>query len=169
LESSDYVFATTAGTPFVKQLEMIFGEWHEKIPFFKDTIYDILLNDCEHEFFEGVPEKIQDLSQSYTLFLTTWNSTAFAIKTFQKGNILNCFAKVLGSELILKWKDHLQLFAQYSGDEEFYKNAVYIGDGPADRLFAQEAGIDFIHIGNEKKDRYEITTVADIEWVLEIL
>ena len=169
LESSDYVFATTAGTPFVRQLEMIFGEWHEKIPFFKDTIYDMLLNECEHDFFEGAIEKISELSQKYTLFLTTGNSTAFAIKAFQQWNILECFRKVLWSESVLKGKDHLEIFFQETGDSDFYKNAVYIWDGPADRTFAHDAGIDFIHIWNEKKDRYEIVTVAHIDTILEIL
>ena len=65
--------------------------------------------------------------------------------------------------------EHLNIFKEYSKDKVFFKNSIYVWDGHSDRIFAKEAWIDFIHIWNNKKDKYEIKSVKDIDNILNKL
>jgi len=166
-EKAQYIFSSTQWTPLKVQLESILGESHPKVQEYTDEIYSIILKNWNHAFFDKVPEKIKNLSKNYTLFLTTWNSTSFASNALQEWEIFDCFEKVIWSDLILKWKDHLEIFQGISWDQNFYKNSLYIWDGNSDREFAKEAWIDFIHIWNENRDIYEIESVTQIDTVLD--
>jgi FMN phosphatase YigB (HAD superfamily) len=166
--TSDYIFSTTQWTPLKEQLILIFWEKQkEKVEYFTANIYQLIREKWSHTFFPWVLEVVKKLSQDYTLFLTTGNSTPFATEVLKDGWIYECFEKVLGSDEILKGKPHLEIFRELSWDEEFYSHAIYTGDGPSDRAFAKEARIDFIHIWNEWKDVYEILSVKDIEPIIE--
>ncbi len=161
-ELAKSIFESTLGTPLLRQLEII-CEW---LPLDKkiicNKIYsDIFELDCN--FFPGVPQKIRELSNIFTLFLTTGNSTPTALKYLKKWEIEDCFSLILGSESILKWSEHLESFRNSSRDPYFYEHSVYIWDGESDRRFALEKGIDFIHIGTEWKDQYELSSVSLID------
>lgn len=167
LDKSRYVFENTMGTPLIKQIETIF-EWdynHQKIT---DEIYEELLH-LETEFFPGIIEKIKELSANYTLFLTTGNSTPTAMKHLEEWGIKDDFAIILGSDKLLKWREHIEEFIKYSCDDNFCHKAVYTGDWEWDKLFAWEFGIDFIRIGKFGKDKYEINSVSEIDEILRIL
>ncbi|MDD5213760.1 MAG: HAD hydrolase-like protein [Candidatus Gracilibacteria bacterium] len=167
LDKSRYVFENTMGTPLIRQIETIFeGDYnHQKIT---DEIYEELLH-LETEFFPGVIEKIKELSANYTLFLTTGNSTPTAMKHLEEGGIKDNFAIILGSDKLLKGRDHIEEFIRYSCDDDFCQKAVYTGDGEGDKLFSGQFDIDFIRIGKFGKDKYEINSVAEIDEILEIL
>ncbi len=79
------------------------------------------------------------------------------------------FNEVIGSDALLKWSDHIKKFYDISWDEEFYEEAVYVGDGDRDREIAMKHKIDFIHIGMDNIDTYEIASVKYIDSVLEEL
>lgn len=167
LDKSRYVFENTMGTPLIRQIETIF-EWdynHQKIT---DEIYEELLH-LETEFFPWVIEKIKELSANYTLFLTTGNSTPTAMKHLEEGWIKDNFAIILGSDKLLKWRDHIEEFIRYSCDDDFCQKAVYTWDWEWDKLFSGQFDIDFIRIGKFWKDKYEINSVAEIDEILEIL
>jgi len=166
LEKAKYIFKTTPWTALKTQIEYIF-EWDKNINTDKITkeIYKTLLN-YDADFFNWVPEKIKELCKKYKLFLTTWNSTKVAIKHLKKWWIIDCFELIYWSDKILKWIEHLNIFKEYSKDKVFFKNSIYVWDGQSDRIFAKEAWIDFIHIWNNKKDKYEIKSVKDIDKIL---
>ena len=168
-EKAWYIFNTTPWMALKSQLEIIM-DWASEIDIerMKTKIYAQILT-LEWHFFEWVPERIKQLSKTYTLFLTTGNSTPVAKKYLEWWWISNCFDLIYWSDQVLKWMDHLNIFKQYSQDEDFFKNSVYLWDGAQDRIYAAEAGIDFIHIWNEGKDTYEIESVVDIDNILEKL
>ena len=161
-----YVFQTTPGTALKNQIKMIF-DWIDNIDsdFITKEIYkDLLAHDAD--FFEWIPEKIIELKDDYKLFLTTWNSTEVARKHLIKWWIINYFELIYWSDVILKWMEHLNIFKEYSMDNDFFKNSVYVWDWQSDRIFAKQAWIDFIHIWDENIDEYEIKTVKDINNIL---
>lgn len=164
-ERARYIYNNTMWTPLLRQLEMI-CEWIDvDVQNLCDKIYsDIYELDCH--FFPWVPEKIQELSMTYQLFLTTGNSTPTAEKYLKNGKIFNSFELILGSNEILKWWAHLELFKEYSNDANFYEKSIYVGDGGSDREFALEKWIDFIHIWNAWYDQYEIPSVLHINSIL---
>ena len=155
-------------TPLLQQL-VIICQWLDiDTKELTQRIYGGILElDCR--LFDGVSQKIQELAVNYTLFLTTGNSTPAAIKHLKKWWIYECFDIVLWSDEIPKWHDHLEIFQKSTNDDEFYKKAVYIGDGNSDRVFASEKWIDFIHIGNQQIDTYEIQSVVQIQDILSML
>ncbi|MCP4523188.1 MAG: HAD family hydrolase [Candidatus Gracilibacteria bacterium] len=120
-------------------------------------------------FFPGVPELIQELSQTYTLFLSTGNSDDFANNILGKGGIRNCFEKILGSSYILKSPEHIQIFIDHMNDDHFSENSIFVGDGDRDREIADYYNMDFVHIGDDKKDLYEINRTTDIRNILSII
>ncbi len=67
-----------------------------------NEIYDLITKNVQARFFDGIPEKIKELSQKYKLYLSTGNSTAFAEKKLKEAGIYDCFEYVLGSDVHLK-------------------------------------------------------------------
>lgn len=167
-----YLFKTSAWTPLEKQMSEIFWcekKWKE----FWKKVYDEILKFNQKnpaQFFEWVPEKIKELSKKYKLFLTTWNHTKFAKEVLEKWWILDCFEKVLWSDEIHKWEQHLKIFKEKVElefwEKNFFEKSVYIWDWDADREFAWIFDIDFIHIWNEWKDEFEIGSVVEIDNIL---
>ena len=167
IEKAEYVFSTTAWMPLRKQIELIF-KWFDAIDTDKITsdIYTSLLwHDAD--FFEWATEKIMELKDNYKLFLTTWNSTQVANNHLKKWWIIEHFELIYWSDVILKWMEHLNLFKEYSWDNDFFKKSIYVWDWQSDRLYAKQAWIDFIHIWNQKIDKYEIKSVKDIDDILK--
>ncbi|MGE4443546.1 MAG: HAD family hydrolase [Candidatus Altimarinota bacterium] len=168
---------------YKKAQELFFIYGNFPLPYYLNQVYDdiILEKNLEQHilqefqiinenvyFFPGVCAKISQLSQNYTLFLTTASPTRIAKNALKIGGILELFEIIYGSEEVRKSEAHLEYFQEYSCDEDFYKKAVYIGDGNNDRFLAEAKNIDFIHIGNDKKDRYEIQNVVEIESILKL-
>lgn len=160
---ADYVFATTKWVPLENQLKIILWDDHIHIKKYEDAIYAEINKHVTHKFFTGVPELIKKLSKQYQLFLTTWNSTKFAESVLKDGKIYHCFQKVLWSDSILKWMPHLNIFSEISWDPDFFQHSFYIWDWEWDRMFANQASIDFIHIWDEKIGRYEVKNILEIK------
>jgi len=169
IAKAKYIFSTTPWMALKNQIKLVY-EWEDHTNSDNITweIYKILL-DHDACFFEWVIDKINELNKNYKLFLTTWNSTQVAIKHLKKWWIINHFELIYWSDKILKWMDHLNIFKNYSNDENFFSKSIYVWDGKSDRLFANEAWIDFIHIWNEKIDKYEIKSVKEINTILDNL
>lgn len=162
-----YVISNTAGSPIKKQLEMIFPDKNLELDKLKELIYEEILTHNAN-FFPWVIEKIKHLKEKYFLFLTTWNSTQVAEKHLKEAWIFELFEIIYGSEQVPKSEEHLEYFKDYSLDEDFYKKAIYIWDGNNDRILAGIKNIDFIHIWNDKIDKYEINSVCEIDEVLKL-
>ncbi len=122
----------------------------------------------EINFFDGIPEKIKQLSQSYTLFLSTGNSDEFAEKMLKKWGIDTCFSKILWSSFIPKSPEHIQQFIKYSGNENFIDEAIFIWDGQVDEAIAKFYGMDFIHISPFTENKFQIKSVNQIDNILNI-
>ena len=163
-----YVLSTTKWTPLVTQLKMILWQ-REDLNKIKEELYDIIMKETKEKFFPWIQTKIKDLSQKYTLLLSTGNSTKAAKKILISGWIIDCFTEILWSDTILKWPDHIKKFFDSFWDEEFYEKAVYVWDGDKDREIAMKYHIDFIHIGTDNIDKYEIPNVKYIDSILEEL
>jgi len=164
-----YIILQTLWKPLRLQIREIFPDKSEKeIEEITQNTYNRLAN-LKSEFFSWVPELIKNLCKNYKLYLTTWNSTQLAKQHLEEAWIYHCFEKVLGSDSILKWREHLEIFKDLSGDENFFEKAVYIWDGNSDREFAKMFNIDFVHIWNEGKDKYEIPVVTQLPEVLSLL
>jgi phosphoglycolate phosphatase-like HAD superfamily hydrolase len=119
------------------------------------------------KFFPWIPKKIKELSKKYKLFLTTWSSTDFAKKSLRKWWIKDCFELIYWSDKILKWQEHLDIFADYTWDNNFFEDSIYIWDWDMDRVFAKKSSIDFIYIWNKKIDKYEIESIVQIDAILK--
>lgn len=167
LDKARYVFENSFWSPLIRQIEDIFWQEYDSQKI-TDEIYDKLIN-IRTEFFPGVIEKIKELSKSYTIFLTTWNSTKVALKHLEEWWIKDNFAMILWSDKLLKGREHIEEFITYSHDENFSKKVVYTWDWEWDKLFAREFWIDFIRIWKKWLDKYEIDSVADIDKILNIL
>ena len=128
-------------------------------------IYELLgsLRD-KVKFFPWIKEKLKNLSKNYKFFLTTWSSTKFAKQTLEDWEIKQYFEKIIWSDKILKWHDHLEIFKELSLDENFYKNSIYIWDWEMDKLFAWEKNIDFVRVWSRwTEDENRIISVTDID------
>ncbi|MDD2870688.1 MAG: HAD hydrolase-like protein [Candidatus Gracilibacteria bacterium] len=172
LEKAKYIFGTTAGMNVFDQLKMIFIDKNfteKEIHQIGEKIYkSIRKKENEIEFFKGVPEKIKEFSKNYKLFLTTGNSTKFAKDVLEIGGIKECFELIYGSDEIKKGFQHINIFKNYSEDENFYKNSIYFGDGDMDKLFANEANIKFVRIGDFEEDGNEVLdSVKNIDKILK--
>lgn len=122
--------------------------------------------DDEVKFFPWVINKIKELSKNYTLFLSTWNSDNFANHVLNQWGIHDCFEKILWSSYILKSTQHIDELINYTWDENFSKQAIFIWDWQRDREIAKNKNIDFIHIWTDNTDTYEIQSVSKIDEVL---
>ncbi|MDD3646089.1 MAG: HAD-IA family hydrolase [Candidatus Gracilibacteria bacterium] len=167
-DTARYYLQNSQGMSLLEQMKTVFDN---KITAEKVTkeLY-ILLNTLRNKvsFIPGVQKKIRKLSKKYRLFLTTGSSTRFAKETLKDGSIEDCFELIYGSDEVLKGKDHIDIFKEYTQDENFYKNSLYIGDGDMDKLFAQESGIDFIRVGTRgTSDEVKISSVTYIDNILE--
>jgi len=133
-------------------------------------IYKLLWNLRDKvKFFPWVQEKIKELYQKwYKLFLTTWSSTDFATKTLKDWWIYNYFEKVIWSDKILKWKQHLEIFKELTWDSDFYKKSLYLWDWNMDKIFALESKIDFIRVWNRwEKDENRVKSILEIDRFLK--
>lgn len=168
VEKAKYIFSTTSWTPLLTQIEMLY-EWFPNVDCKKLTqdIYNEILK-LDTNFFPWVLDKISELKNDYKLYLTTWNSTLTAEKHLKNGWIYEYFQIVLWSDEIHKWELHLEIFEEHSNDTDFYKKSIYIWDWDSDRMFAKQKWIDFIHIWNDKIDKYEINSVREIDKVLKL-
>ena len=172
LEKAKYIFTTTPWMNVYDQLKITFDWKHindSQIKKIWDKIYKRIRNkEDKIWYFEWVPKKIIELSKKYKLFLTTWNSTKFAKDILKKWEIKDCFELIYWSDEIKKWKQHLEIFKNYSENENFYNESVYIWDWDMDKYFATESWIDFIRIWNfEENDNPIIESVLEIENVLQ--
>ena len=161
------ILQSCTGTPLIIELEMIF-EWKKVyLQELTDEIYEEIFKlDCQ--YYPGVISIVKQLSQTYILFLTTWNATKTAMKHLNAWWIQDYFSLVLWSDTLLKWIHHLEKFAGYTWDKFFYQNALYVWDGNSDREFAKMKDIDFIHVGHDRKDLYEIPSVREIGTILSL-
>jgi len=145
-DTSRYYLENSQGQSLQEQLENIF---QDKVLAERETkkIYKLLwtLRD-KVRFFPWIQEKIKELNKNYKLFLTTWSSTKFAKQTLKDWEIKKYFEKILWSDEILKWKEHLEIFKEISGENDFYKNSIYIWDWEMDKIFAIEQNIDFVRV-----------------------
>lgn len=165
-----YILSNTAWMPLLKQLKLIFEEQIKDLNLeeLTEKIYNELLSlENEITFFPWVMEKIKDLREKYTLFITTGNSTRFAREELEKAWIQDYFEVILGSDKFLKWPEHIKIFKEKVADDDFCKYAIYIWDGERDREIALSHNISFIHIGNENIDTYEISDIRDIDEIFE--
>ncbi|PZM84790.1 hypothetical protein DLH72_02870 [Candidatus Gracilibacteria bacterium] len=170
-EKLEYFFNSTRGTGLSSQIQMLLDLPEDKSKKIANDIYKKINQTEKGDFFDQVPEKIKQLSKKYKLFLSTGNSTIFAEENLRKGEIYNCFEYILGSEKISKSDEHIKIFKDYIGDDDFEKYAIFVGDGEKDREIAIYCGIDFIHIDenleNRFFDKYEIKSVSDIDIILD--
>jgi len=146
-DTARYYLENSQWQSLQEQLKYIFND-KQKAEKETKKIYKILwdLRD-KLKFFPWVKEKIKQLYDDwYKLFLTTWSSTKFAKQTLKDWWIYKYFEKVLWSDKILKWKEHLEIFKEISNDKDFYKKSLYIWDWNMDKIFAQELWIDFIRV-----------------------
>jgi len=119
-------------------------------------------------FFKWTEDKIKKLSKKYKLFLTTWNSTQFAKDILKEWWIINCFELIYWSDEIKKWKQHLDIFKNYSENDIFFKESIYFWDGDMDQLFAKESWIDFVRIWDfEEEENYVLESIAYIDNILD--
>jgi hypothetical protein len=152
----------------IKEWLTILLDWNiQEVQIHTDNIY-FIINTIEDtvSFFPWVKEKIIELSQTYTLFLSTWNSDNFANTVLENWWVHKCFHKILWSTNILKSRLHIDEFINYTWDEYFSEKAIFIWDGQRDREIAESMNIEFIHIWSDNKDIYEITSVSRIDEML---
>lgn len=161
-----YAFYSGSWARLFEILRFLFShELPEILQLHTDNLYK-KLSQVDGKFFPWVCEKIHELSQTYQLFLTTGNTTQTAKKYLSQWGILDKFTCILWSELIPKGREHMQYFFDSIWDDDFFHKSVYIGDSNADREIAKSHNIDFIHIGNDWIDRYEIQSVVQINDIL---
>jgi len=169
LDYAKYVFYQTMWKPLKKQIEIIYPDKSsEEIDKITKDLYEELWK-LKSELFPWVPEMIRRLSKKYDLFLTTWNSTKVAKEHLGKWWILKDFKVVLWSDKLLKGPEHMEYFKNFAQDEDFFKKAIYIWDWDSDREIAKMYNVDFVHIWNDWKDKYEIPVVTDLEKILSII
>ena len=128
-------------------------------------IYKLLWNLRDKvKFFPWVTGKIKELSKDYKLFLTTGSSTKFAKQTLKDWGIKKYFEKIIWSDEILKWKEHLETLKKISWDSNFYKKSIYLWDWEMDKIFAQEQNIDFVRVWNRwDKDENRVISIIEID------
>ena len=163
-EKIRYVLSNTKWTALKKQLHMILWDV-ENIDKINEDLYKKIMVSQKSDFIRGAKEKLHDLEEKYTLFLSTANSTESAKKILKDGWVDTLFAIILWSEKILKWPDHIKIFEEYTRDRFFIEDTIYIGDGEKDREIAMKFWIDFIHVWSDNIDTYEIPSIRYI-WPL---
>jgi len=168
-DTARYCFRNTQWQGLKEQLEFIFND-KKKVETETKVLYNILWNlKNKVVFFPWVKEKIKELYEKwYKLFLTTWNSTKFAKQTLKDWWIYEYFEKILWSEDIPKWKEHLEIFKETQYDNDFYKKSLYIWDWDMDKLFAQEVWINFVRVWSKWKGNENIVkNIVEIDKYLK--
>ena len=170
----EYFLSTTRWESLPVQVEQILNIWKKEAQEIAEEIYKKINYSVEKwDFFPWVTEKIKELSKSYKLFLSTWNSTKFAEENLKKWDIFDCFEYILWSENIWKSIEHIEIFKDYTWDKDFEKLAVFIWDWEKDRDIAKGVNMDFIHIDkylkNDFWDQYEIKSVSEISDILSLI
>lgn len=165
-----YYLSNSRWTWLPKQVEKILWKSPEESKKIADDIYKKINNLWNSKFFDGVPEKIKELSKKYILFLSTWNSTTFAENNLKNWEIYDCFEYILWSEKTPKSDEHIKIFKEIVWDDDFEKKSIFIWDGEKDREIAKKCAIDFVHIDenleNNFWDKYEIKSVALLSDIL---
>lgn len=168
-ESLQYFFHNTRWVALREQIKTFMKVDEKKAEKIANEIYELIQKDKSCVFFDGVPEKIKELSEKYKLYLSTGNSTAFATKKLKEAGIFELFEYVLWSERIMKWSEHIKIFEEQVW-ESLWENCVFIWDGQKDREIAHIHNMSFIHIDekleNTYDDIYEIPSVRDIDIIL---
>lgn len=167
-----YIFKTTTWMNLYDQVKIIFEDKNleeKEIEKIWNEIYKRINKDINKIiFFKDIPETIKSLSKNYKLFLTTWNSTHFAIKILEQWWIKDCFELIYWSDEIKKWSIHLNLFKDHSQDERFFEKSLYFWDWDMDKLYSNEANIDFVRIWDfEEVWNDVLVTVANIDIILD--
>ena len=131
----------------------------------KYIIFDFdgtLIDTKTKELFDGIPEMLKNLSENYTLFLSS-RSDDEDLKEFLKTEQLYWyFDVVFGSTIREKWKKHIEVFDLVSEDQNFINKTIYIWDDEFDRNIAKMAWISFVKIWKEGTDAYEIDKTTDL-------
>ncbi len=174
-----YFFNNTRWVALKEQIHQFMKVNEQKAEEITQEIYKLIRDNEKTSFFDWVPEKIKELSKNYKIYLSTWNSTAFAEKKLKEWWIFDCFEYILWSDIHLKWENHINIFKDFSRDENFEKNFIFIWDWQKDREIAKMYNNHFIHIDeellneyneellNEYNDEFEIKSVADIDNILQ--
>lgn len=123
--------------------------------------------DFHNNFFPWVIDLIKKLSKDYKLYLSTGNSTEFAIKELKQWWILELFEVIQWSTHITKSPTHIDIFVEHSWDSDFTKKSIFIWDWANDRYIAQYFDIPFIHIWSEWVDTYEVEKTTNITKILK--
>lgn len=141
-------------------LKNVYGRFDEEIKIIHDDLYLILnQKNKESKYIEWTIEKIEELKDKYSLFLSTWSSTWFAEEILTKWWIRDYFEIIQWSEIIPKSEVHLDIFKEYSWDDDFFKYALSIWDSMRDEFFAEERKIDFILIWDKYKKISDIKEI----------
>ena len=172
LEKAKYIFTTTMWINIFDQFKLIFDDKNmsdKEIKHLWEKMYKrIRSKEDKMHFFKWTEDKIKKLSKKYKLFLTTWNSTQFAKDILKEWWIINCFELIYWSDEIKKWKQHLDIFKNYSENDIFFKESIYFWDGDMDQLFAKESWIDFVRIWDfEEEENYVLESIAYIDNILD--
>lgn len=166
-DTARYYIENSQGQSLQDQMKYIFKN-DKKAEKITKKLYTLLnkLRD-QIQFIPWVKEKIMELSKNYKLFLTTWSSTKFAKQTLKTWWLDKYFELIYWSNEILKWKDHLNIFKDYSLDVNFFENSLYIWDWEMDKIFASESWIDFVRVWIRwEKDEKRIKSVKYIDKIL---
>lgn len=167
-DAARYYIENSQWQSLQEQLEHIFNN-KDKAEKETKKLYSLLnkLRDKIH-FIPWTEDKIKELSKNYKLFLTTWSSTKFAQNTLKDWLIDKYFELIYWSDIILKWREHLEIFKQYTQDKNFFKNSIYLWDWEMDKIFAQESWIDFIRVWHRwTEDERRIKSIKEIDSILE--
>jgi|SaaInlStandDraft_6_1057023.scaffolds.fasta_scaffold67616_2 FMN phosphatase YigB (HAD superfamily) len=172
LKKAKYIFSTTMWMNIFDQLKLVFDDKKisdKEIKHLWEKMYKrIRSKEDKMHFFKWTEDKIKKLSKKYKLFLTTWNSTQFAKDILKEWWIINCFELIYWSDEIKKWKQHLDIFKNYSENDIFFKESIYFWDGDMDQLFAKESWIDFVRIWDfEEEENYVLESIAYIDNILD--
>jgi phosphoglycolate phosphatase-like HAD superfamily hydrolase len=172
LKKAKYIFSTTMWMNIFDQLKLVFDDKKisdKEIKHLWEKMYKrIRSKEDKMHFFKWTEDKIKKLSKKYKLFLTTWNSTQFAKDILKEWWIIKCFELIYWSDEIKKWKQHLDIFKNYSENDIFFKESIYFWDGDMDQLFAKESWIDFVRIWDfEEEENYVLESIAYIDNILD--
>lgn len=143
------LFNDTAGTPLRQQFFEIISTY--KLNADLETCISSFWKLVENNPPQPFPEvqKVIPLlfHQHYQLYITTGSKQENAKRRVYEMGLLPYFDLILGSSTELeKGAAHLHKFKEHTKDVHFEKNALYIGDGTADMIFAKEQRIKAIGI-----------------------
>lgn len=131
----------------------------------KYIIFDFdgtLIDTKSKELFEWIPEMLKNLSENYTLFLSSRSDDEDIVDFLKTEQLYWYFDVVFGSTIREKWKKHIEVFDLVSEDQNFINKTIYIWDDEFDRNIAKMAWISFVKIWKEGTDAYEIDKTTDL-------